>query len=344
MRRPRTPKEAPGGPKALSPAPSSLPTSSQPPPNIAHRIPASLMFRHPSRLAIQDSLSRSTSGSGASTISQSASPDTKEPSMTETKSSKIKLNTILEKSSLISFIAGALIAMLLYFAGSSLNKAYRGHFSSPPTSAKYNFAQYSLGARVVSTFDTRPYHLPDPAHRLKRVLPVVSFREPLRLVFGKKTVASDVVLRSHISTHSCWPFAGSRGSMRISLTQEIHLTEIEVDSLQQDKSSATPHQIRVWGIVPLKRASAASVQGKLRYDGPAIQGMAVVHMATFSLRHDLYPAPQVFRFARSPSLAGISVRSILIEVEGNWGNSDYTCLPQLRVHGFESNAALESRL
>ncbi|KGL79922.1 SUN domain-containing protein 2, partial [Tinamus guttatus] len=117
-----------------------------------------------------------------------------------------------------------------------------------------------------------------------------------------------------ITPGQCWCFRGFSGQVVIKLPARIWPTAITVhhvsraDSPHGSSSSSTPKDITVSG---LDEGGEATLLGTFSYD---LGGEALQVSPLKNTRNQAFPYIQV-------------------SIQNNWGNTEYTCLYRVQVHG-----------
>ncbi|TKS90047.1 SUN domain-containing protein 3 [Collichthys lucidus] len=169
-----------------------------------------------------------------------------------------------------------------------------------------NFALKSQGAEVWQSLSSSTY------------LP----REHIGIVWDKlfywwhSTKAQQGVIKGHsrLLTGQCWPFAGERGHLFVSLSHPISITHVTLGHIVKSQSphgniESAPREFSVYGMTTT--GEAGTHLGRFVYDPDG---------AAFQTFHLPNPESGIFRYVR-------------LEIENNWGNIDYTCIYSFRVHG-----------
>ncbi|XP_061213494.1 SUN domain-containing protein 5-like, partial [Neopsephotus bourkii] len=123
----------------------------------------------------------------------------------------------------------------------------------------------------------------------------------------------DTILQPDISPGNCWPLQGDRGQVVILLPARVHLTAVSVHhNYKEVVSSGTvtsaPRDIAVFGVNA--DTEEETLLGTFEYNvtKQAIQ--------TFPLKN-----------------THIAFSRVKLTVESNWGNTAYTCIYRVQVHG-----------
>ncbi|KAM4594875.1 uncharacterized protein V3H82_002476 [Fundulus diaphanus] len=112
----------------------------------------------------------------------------------------------------------------------------------------------------------------------------------------------------------CWAFQGVQGTLVISLSHPIRITDVTVDHLPRYNSptghiNSAPKDFQVYGLK--NDTEEGALLGTFTYDDKGESSQ------TFKLPN---PSDEVYRFVE-------------LRVLSNWGQVEYTCLYRFRVHG-----------
>ncbi|XP_055018985.1 SUN domain-containing protein 3-like [Boleophthalmus pectinirostris] len=112
----------------------------------------------------------------------------------------------------------------------------------------------------------------------------------------------------------CWPFAGDKGHLHIQLAQNIQITHVTLGHITKTQSptgetTSAPKHFAVYGKMTLD--GTEQLLGRFFYDTgePGFQTFAI------------------------SGRKGVSFKHVRLQVESNWGNTEYTCLYNFKVHG-----------
>ncbi|WBW71528.1 spindle pole body SUN domain protein Sad1 [Schizosaccharomyces osmophilus] len=217
-----------------------------------------------------------------------------------------ELKAQLEKE-ILSFKSSELAAITLDDEWKHFIQTTVENYIGDPVSLP-NFALLSTGADVLPFLTTKNY-----VKRPSSFLPKAA-----SYLFDSLTIRGhepNMALQSTNGVAMCWSFQGSEGQLGISLSRPVYVTNVTVEHVNQkvahDLSSA-PKEIEVWGQdVHQNGKKGFSYLGSLLYN---IQGEPI----------------QTFPIHVSSKLP---TKSVIFKVKSNWGNPEYTCLYQIRVHG-----------
>jgi SUN domain-containing protein 1/2 len=164
---------------------------------------------------------------------------------------------------------------------------------------------------------------------------------------------------------SCWPMAGRNGQVTLKLPYPVVVEEISIDHASVDIippgwENSAPKVIKVIGYPPCEQedeeCSSLGFDEKdsmeiahITYDIQASMvqtfdshfGRAMKELAATSPkeeealedRDDDNPASCSTEAASCSAPPRISVAGVTFKVLENWGNSDFTCLYRVRIHG-----------
>ncbi|KAF8464146.1 hypothetical protein BDZ91DRAFT_730813 [Kalaharituber pfeilii] len=168
----------------------------------------------------------------------------------------------------------------------------------------------------------------------------------------------------------CWPFSGAVGQVGVILRERIYVTGITVEHVEWERALAhdvAPKDIVLWvnvhpeDMYPDTVAAAASLFKLEGKDGrrvkeyqtqgerekaksgakelPDLQALHYVKVGAweFDWREGVR-AEQTFSLGIDMRKLGVTSDRVVIGVESNWGNSNYTCLYRVRVHGEREEA------
>ncbi|XP_043972971.1 SUN domain-containing protein 2-like [Gambusia affinis] len=166
-----------------------------------------------------------------------------------------------------------------------------------------NFALESEGAMILHKTTSETYQ----SHKVCRLLGA-SLRVPPR---GPNIVIKG---RNRLNPGECWAFADFPGRLSIALTHKATVTHVSLGHIPKIVSptssiSSAPKEFSVYG--------KKNLEDEETYLGTFLYDEAGDRIQTFKL-----PADKVGSFS-----------FIKLQVNTNWGNPDYTCLYNFRVHG-----------
>uniref|UniRef100_A0A8C6T5Q7 SUN domain-containing protein n=1 Tax=Neogobius melanostomus TaxID=47308 RepID=A0A8C6T5Q7_9GOBI len=111
----------------------------------------------------------------------------------------------------------------------------------------------------------------------------------------------------------CWPFAGSAGKFHVQLDKPVHISHVTIGHITKDQSptgeiTTAPKLFSLYG---METSGDETLLGRFEYDasGPAFQTFPV------------------------DSAVQGTFKDVRLNVESNWGNTEYTCLYNFKVHG-----------
>ncbi|MBW0510024.1 hypothetical protein O181_049739 [Austropuccinia psidii MF-1] len=120
-------------------------------------------------------------------------------------------------------------------------------------------------------------------------------------------------LLSDLSLGACWAFPGSKGQIAIFLSRRINITAITLGHVTKAFAynlDTAPRDFELWGLTQCKGEKNLLMRGSYNIN--------------FSIPFQYFDLPQ------SKSL---EYQKILFKIESNHGNSLYTCLYRIKVHG-----------
>ena len=178
------------------------------------------------------------------------------------------------------------------------------------------------------------------------------------LVSGSPVFAHSPVYALHHETTIgyCWPFAGSKGSLGVKLARRVYMEDVTIDHVSGEVAHdlrPAPRHMEVWGLVEGKdnlskfqeyldrqaqERAEAEREGRPVPEEP-IRPSALpknhpyIHLASFM--YDARGSNSVQTFPVRPEVKelGIDFGLVLLAINSNWGNEEFTCLYRFRVHG-----------
>ncbi|ORY94638.1 UNC-like C-terminal-domain-containing protein [Syncephalastrum racemosum] len=172
---------------------------------------------------------------------------------------------------------------------------------------KPDYALASRGANVIMSLTTATY-IPDDGY----------VQSVLRAFFNFGLSSNLPLMALTPDTHvgSCWPMKGSQGSLGILLSTPVFVEGITIEyagkELMVDQTSA-PKDIVVYGLLNYKYGFFRDTYEKTRLGAATYDIHNNFTIQTFSF--------EMLRFS--------TFKAVLLQIESNWGNPDYTCLYRL---------------
>ncbi|NXL68270.1 SUN3 protein, partial [Chordeiles acutipennis] len=123
----------------------------------------------------------------------------------------------------------------------------------------------------------------------------------------------ETILQPHLASGDCWAFQGSQGHVVIRLPENIWPTAFTIWHISEAVSpsgevSSAPKEFAVFGV---DEATEETLLGTFIYN---------VHKDIAQTFHVQKKLPRTFRY-------------IKFQVQSNWGNTEYTCVYRVQVHG-----------
>ncbi|XP_034549731.1 SUN domain-containing protein 2-like isoform X1 [Notolabrus celidotus] len=183
-------------------------------------------------------------------------------------------------------------------------RASTSDYGRPMADKMADFALETLGASVIYNRCSKTYFT-DSACVTLFGFPMWHLSESPRTVIQGHPV---------LLPGKCWPFPGVQGTLGISLSHPIRITQVTLDHLPRYNSptgriDSAPKEFEVYGLK--NKEEEGTLLGTFTYDkdGESTQ--------TFKLPN---PSDDVYRHVE-------------LRVLSNWGNDKHTCLYRFRVHG-----------
>lgn len=165
---------------------------------------------------------------------------------------------------------------------------------------------------------------------------------------GSSVAPPEAILHPNVLPGACWPMKGSSGEVTIRLANPVkvtavtleHASSILLSQLGEDAYKSAPKRVNVYGM-PLCQDGCDGL-GYDRQQSTLIQELEFNFEAggiqTFNVSADKdtcetdsaatcsAPAPKV-------SLISGVYSAIMLEIQDNYGNEDFTCIYRVRIHG-----------
>ncbi|XP_012866292.1 PREDICTED: SUN domain-containing protein 5 [Dipodomys ordii] len=166
---------------------------------------------------------------------------------------------------------------------------------------KPDFALKSIGSSIDFEHTSPTYHH-DKARSYWNWIRLWNYAQP-----------PDVILEPNMTPGNCWAFAGDHGKVTIRLAQKVYLTNITLQHIPKTISlsgcqDTAPKDFVIYGIeCPSKEE---------------------VFLGAFQFQPE--NIIQMFPLQNHPPRAFGAVK---VKISSNWGNSRFTCMYRVRVHG-----------
>jgi hypothetical protein len=141
------------------------------------------------------------------------------------------------------------------------------------------------------------------------------------------TKSPDTILEPNMDAGSCWPMAGHQGFVFVQLSAPIKVTKFTLQHISHTVAgniTTAPRGFRLYGV------SAAAVAQWRDAGTDGEPAGTLLGEYTYDARGPR--AVQTFAIPPSPAAQGVYAH-VKIEVLGNHGNQDFTCIYRIRVHG-----------
>ncbi|OQV21466.1 putative SUN domain-containing protein 3 [Hypsibius exemplaris] len=168
----------------------------------------------------------------------------------------------------------------------------------------FDFSLASLGAKILSTRDTKPVVNYDAS------LLGYSFWSGLT-----SDAQTDAPLQPILMPGRCWRFAGFPGRLVVELAENVVVTSFTLShvlgpSVPKSRLKSAPHEFEVWGLQAVDDAKPHFFGNySLSLSGPSSQDFPVEHPST--VRHPI----------------------VELKVLNNHGSAEYTCVYRFKVFG-----------
>ncbi|CAG8804204.1 18240_t:CDS:1 [Gigaspora margarita] len=226
---------------------------------------------------------------------------------------------------------------------------------------KADFALSSGGAKIISPL-TSPTYEQWPTQWYKIIMASVTGYGITR---GKPPITA-IQPDTHVG--QCWPFSGQQGQLAVLLSRQVYVTAVTYDHVSKTVAMGTtsaPKEFEIWGFtddeeLDIEFAKSGNAENNQpMYDDAVINkkpshttndpdtnildsnyiqlagldlklGSSSSHLFLGQFVYDIEGSPiQTFEVKTQTK----PIRAIIMKVNSNWDNPEYTCLYRFRVHG-----------
>ncbi|TPX38073.1 hypothetical protein SmJEL517_g00088 [Synchytrium microbalum] len=210
-----------------------------------------------------------------------------------------------------------------------------------------DYALLSSGARVISDLSSDEYALSPrtvPTWVLSKLFGIQNYvGKPRRMALMPETHAG-----------ACFAFKGSSGTLGVALARDIYPTSFSIDHLHPELAfgpgasdlKSAPKSVELYaiyqtGFTPSQKnlAKASSITPSSLISSNSKQSPPAAVLLSNGVFTPRKPSPQTFGISQEMvealKASQLRVRHVLVRIVDNWGNTDWTCLYRIRVHGEE---------
>lgn len=226
--------------------------------------------------------------------------------------------------------------------------------------AKPDYAMYYAGGRVIPALTTPTYSL-QPRGMLSYAWGALTGRSILE---GRPPVTA---LHPDLSVGNCWPIRGSKGQLAVMLSRSVIITEFTIDHAAKEVAydvRPAPKKMEVWGLVEgkenIKKVADYRLRREQRHEDLVATALREGRHAP--PREDAYPESlpeslpesesfirlaqftydirknnhiQTFSVPQEIQDLGVDIGIVVMFIQSNWGEPEWTCLYRFRVHGHD---------
>ena len=224
--------------------------------------------------------------------------------------------------------------------------------------AKPDYAMYYAGGRVIPGLTTNTYSL-QPRGILNYAWGAITGRTVLE---GRPPVTA---LHPDISVGNCWPIRGSKGQLAVMLARPVIITEFTIDHAAKEVAHdvrPAPKKMEVWGLVEgkenIRKVEEYHRRREQRYrdlvtiatregrhpppkDDPCPDSLPesenYVYIRLSQFTYDLRENNHIQTFSVPQEIQdlGVDIGIVVLFIQSNWGQPEWTCLYRFRVHGLD---------
>jgi SUN domain-containing protein 1/2 len=218
--------------------------------------------------------------------------------------------------------------------------------------AKPDYAGYFTGARVIPQLTSQTYKIVDK-----------SFWGRWGMFGSTSTEGRPPVTALHPDIHvgNCWPFKGPVGQIGVMLSRSIVISEVTIDHAAKEVAfdvRSAPKKMELWGLVDGAEniqkvaeyhrrreqhyrdlVNAANREGRTPpppedpYPSTLPPDSHYLRLAQFSYDVNAPSHIQTFSVPQEIQDLGVDIGIVVLRINSNWGEPNWTCLYRLRVHG-----------
>jgi SUN domain-containing protein 1/2 len=222
--------------------------------------------------------------------------------------------------------------------------------------AKPDYAMYYAGGRIIPALTTPTYSL-QPRGVLGHAWSAITGRG---VVEGRPPVTAT---HPDLSVGNCWPFKGTRGQLAVMLARSVIITEFTIDHAAKEVAydvRSAPKKMEVWGLVDgqenIKKVEEYHRRREQRHrdlvatalrEGrhpppkedpypealPESEHYIRLAQFTYDIRENNHI--QTFSVPQEIQDLGVDIGIVVLSIQSNWGEPEWTCLYRFRVHGHD---------
>ena len=209
-----------------------------------------------------------------------------------------------------------------------------------------DYALASSGGRIVAHSPTHPAATAQSSASASFPASLVSPLLSLLTSRHLPSVPADALLDADMSVGHCWPMAGRSGSVIIGLRERVLVSGISVQhpsvNVLPDGGASMPRKLRISGVEDEELREArrqVAEQNSVAADSETEQQQQQTYVGSVLGEFEYVKGgSQVQQWSndKKGTAAGSSSRGyqfVRLDVLSNYGNSNYTCIYRVRVHG-----------
>lgn len=203
-------------------------------------------------------------------------------------------------------------------------EVYVGHRPRPtqmPTSIR-DYASLSAGGRTIEALTSTAYFPPSSS----RYSVLFSW-------LGRRRNSPALALTDGMEPGQCWAFCRDAGQLGIQLTHAIRISHLTVGYQSKSSTTSAPKNLILWGLKPanselcITSGGVGDVGTRTPYFGSGYCGIRLLSGIYKLSDSSLYQ-----NFTTSLD-HGHYFDKIVVQVVGNWGHTDFTCIYRIQIYG-----------
>jgi len=133
----------------------------------------------------------------------------------------------------------------------------------------------------------------------------------------------------------CWVFYGDTRQLGIQLTHAIRVSHLTVGHPSKSPTTSAPKNLILWGLKPADSELCITSAGVGDVGTPTADfGSAYCGICLLSGIYELSNSMLYQNFTTRASVdRGLYFDRMIVQIVGNWGNADFTCMYRIQIYG-----------
>ena len=194
----------------------------------------------------------------------------------------------------------------------------------PMLTPVHNYASLSVGGRTIEALTSVAY---SPLS-LRNYLVFFSW-------LGRRGNSPALALTDGMKPGQCWVFYGDTRQLGIQLTHAIRVSHLTVGHPSKSPTTSAPKNLILWGLKPADSELCITSAGVGDVGTPTADfGSAYCGICLLSGIYELSNSMLYQNFTTRASVdRGLYFDRMIVQIVGNWGNADFTCMYRIQIYG-----------